>query len=146
MEHKWKKKSLSMERRSNSIYSIAVFILTVFLASCDNNPEVNYSSIDGFYSCEEGSAHAGIRKYILEIDKVSSQDNTYIIANFHNLGDNEFLYAEYLQDTLYIRNQVVSVFFVNGKGKVYDDFKRIELFYTADDGVQELGYSAVLVR
>lgn len=134
------------KKSSNIIIAFFAIALVMSLAGCDTTPEGNYTSIEGFYSCNEGSAHSGYKKYIVEIDKVNSQDNTYIIANFHNQGDNEFLYAEYTQDTLYIKNQLISNLFVLGKGKVYDDFKRVELLYTTDDGVVQLEYSALLER
>lgn len=138
---------MKMERKSGKRLLVAIGILVfISLTACDTNQDRNFTSIEGFYTCEEGSAYSGIRKYILEIDKVSSQDNTYIIANFHNQGDNEFVYAQYQNDTLYIQNQVISSLFVNGKGKVFDDFKRIELIYITDDGVLELKYSALLER
>jgi hypothetical protein len=127
----------------------ALYILVLpflFASSCEDPPVVDYTSIEGFYSCNESSSHSGYRNYIVEIDEVNSQENTYIIANFHNLGDNDFLYAEYLNDTLYIKNQVINTIFVNGKGKVSDDFKQVNLYYETDDGVVELDYYATYQR
>lgn len=141
------KKQCILKVKELSRKNIILFVLACWsLCSCETNKPVDYTSIEGFYSCNEGSVHSGYKKYIVEIDQVKSQDNVYIIANFHKQGDNEFLYAEYSQDTLYIKNQVISNLFVTGKGKVYDDFKRIELLYTTDDGVVQLDYSALLER
>jgi len=131
------------EKFRNKFY---VFILLLAFISCEEKPEKIFTSIEGFYSCSEGSAHSGYRKYIVEIDKVNTQENLYIIANFHNLGDNEFLYAEYIGDTLYINNQVIASYFVSGKGKVSENFKEIDLEYLTDDGVVQLDYYAAYER
>ena len=130
------------------IHKIAVLILFPFFlaASCEEKPPVDYTSIEGFYSCNEGSASSGYRKYIVEIDKYKQADNTYVIFNFHNMGDNEFVHAEYVNDTLYINNDVIGTLFVEGKGSVSEDFKTIQLHYLTDDGVVVLDYFASYER
>ncbi len=109
-------------------------------STCEEKPDITYTKNEGFYSCIESSAHSGYRKYIVEIEQVTGQDNLYIIANFHNTGHNEFLYDELSDDSLYIRNQVISTLIVSGKGRIYDGFKEIDLVYETDDGVPELDY------
>ncbi len=116
------------------------------IASSCEEEEINYNDIKGVYTCTEASSHSGYRNYIVEIDKVNNQDDLYIILNFHNTGVNEFIYAEYRNDSIYIENQVISTFFVNGKGKVFSDFKRMEILYETDDGVVELEYQVVFER
>lgn len=118
----------------------------IFASSCEEKPVIVFTSIEGNYSCSENSAHEGVRKYIVEIDNVISQENLYIIANFHNLGDNEFLYAEYRSDTLYINNQQISNLVVNGKGAINKELNRIEFSYITDDRLVQLDYYAVYVR
>jgi len=116
-------------------------------SSCENNnTPVTYTTITGLYTCQEISPHAGLRKYIVEVDQVVDQDNLYIISNFHNQGTNEFLYAELEQDTLVIFNQAISSISVNGKGPVGNDFRTIDLFYETDDGITLLDYNASYSR
>ena len=121
------------------------FAILASASSCDEK-EVEYTGIKGVYTCIEASSHSGYRNYIVEIDKVNNQDGLYILLNFHNTGVNEFIYAEYRNDSIYINDQVVGTFFVNGTGKVYSDFKRLEITYKTDDGVVELDYQAVFER
>lgn len=126
------------------IYLIAPIL---FLTSCDEKPPVTeYFSIEGFFVCNERSVHAGINNYLVEIDKVASQVNLFIINNFHNTGENEFLYAELNGDSLFIDNQVIGTLFVYGKGVVSADFRQVELSYYTDDGIVQLDYYATLRR
>ena len=78
------------------------------------------------------------------MNKSNLEKNTYLLE--FQKEDGELLHAEYILDTLYIKIQVIFNLFVSGKGKVFDDFTRVELLYTADDGVVELDYSALLER
>ena len=125
---------------------MAGWVLLSMGTSCENTPPVTYTSIIGLYTCLETSPHAGIRKYIVEIDRVRDHENLYIISNFHNKGENEFLYAELEQDTVVIFNQVISNISVNGKGPIGDEFRSIDLFYETDDGITSLDYIASYTR
>ena len=106
----------------------------------------DYTSIEGIYSCQESSSHSGIRKYFVEVDKVGNADNLYILTNFHNLGDTEFIYAELREGKLYLVNQAINNLSVNGEGPVDQEFRSIELSYTTDDGIILLEYYAQLSR
>lgn len=136
-----------MKKGRKWIFKMALALLPVTLASsCEQETTGEFTGLQGFYTCNESSSHSGFRKYIVEIDDVVNQSDNFIIANFHNLGDNEFLFTEYENDTLYIRNQVIGSVFINGKGKVYEDFRRIEMEYRTDDGVTILDYYALYER
>lgn len=121
-------------------------LLPILYFSCNGGEEITYTGIEGLFSCDENSAELGYRKYIVEIQDVPSQENTYILANFHNLGDNEFLYIEHIGDSIFINNQIILQYFVDGKGRVSEDFREITLSYTADDGTRELEYYVMLSR
>ncbi len=123
-------------------------IIPVLLAfSCEEKPPASeYLSIEGFFVCNERSLHAGIHNYIVEIEKVNTQNNLFIINNFHNTGESEFLYTELISDSLFIDNQVIGNLFVYGKGTVTDDFRQIELSYYTDDGILQLDYYATFKR
>jgi hypothetical protein len=127
-----------------------VWILCIFLClatACENNTEPrNYTSISGLYTCQEISPHAGLKKYIVEVDKVVNQESLYIISNFHNQGSNEFLYAELKGDTLVLFNQAISNISVNGEGPVAADFRSINLNYRTDDGITLLDFNASYTR
>jgi len=119
----------------------------IISVSCDlNSDPVNYASLTGIYTCQEYSSHAGVRQYPVEIDKVSDSENLYIISNFHNKGESEFLFAELSLDTLRISNQAISELTVNGKGTVGKDFRSILLNYLTDDGQTILDYSSTYSR
>jgi hypothetical protein len=121
------------------------FLMTTLLVgvctSCnETGPSGDYTSIEGVYTCQESSPHAGLRQYPFEIDKVNDSENLYIIVNFHNKGESEFLYAELDIDTLRITNQVISNIRVDGFGLVDKEFRSIQINYLTDDGTALLDY------
>ena len=130
----------------NIIVKRSLFLLSLTLLACGNNNDIVYSDIEGLYSCDENSPNLGYRKYIIEIQEVAAQENAYIMANFHNLGDNEFVYLEHIGDSVFINNQIIQQYFIDGKGFVNEDFTGISLTYTTNDGTQELEYYIMLTR
>lgn len=134
-----------MEKYTRNSFLIICIAFLSIASSCEEK-EITYTGIKGIYSCVEVSSHSGYRNYIVEIDKVNNQDGLYIILNFHNAGTNEFIYAEYRNDSIFVNDQVIGTFFVSGSGKVYSDFRQIEMSYQTDDGVVELDYQAVFER
>ena len=126
-----------------------LFLLVILSwgASCDqDDPPRDYTSIEGIFTCQESSAQAGIRQYLVEIDKVQETEGLYIISNFHNKGETEFLFAELASDSLWITNQAISDISVNGEGPVGPDFRSINLYYETDDGIIILDYYASYTR
>jgi len=129
---------------------ISPFLLAglFFFHACDQGetkPET-YASIEGLYSCQENSIHTGLRKYFIEIDRVNDSEDTFIITNFHNLGESEFLYMEYRPDSIHIENQYITNYRIKGKGTADASFRRIELYYETDDGSIIQDYYATYTR
>ncbi|MEZ5069770.1 MAG: hypothetical protein R2751_02080 [Bacteroidales bacterium] len=126
---------------------VAILGLLCLAASCDTeNPEVDYTDIAGVFTCSESSAHSGIRKYIVEIDKVNDQTDLYIVSNFHNQGQNEFLWMERDGNLLQIDQQGISGLNVDGTGSLSEDFRTIVLNYRTDDGLTVLDYNVKYSR
>jgi hypothetical protein len=137
---------MKTERRSGKRL-IGLMLVLLPAVSCDQSgPPATYDSIEGIFKCQESSPHAGVRNYLVEIDGVKDAGGLYIISNFHNKGENEFLYAELSDDTLRIQNQPISDITVNGKGPVGTDFRTIHLNYVTDDGITILDYYATYSR
>lgn len=135
-----------MGKRLNKA-GLATGMLFLLVVACDRNTDpITPTSITGVYTCQESSPHSGIRKYFVEIDKVKDTENLYIISNFHNKGENEFLFSELDQDTLWIINQAITEISVEGKGSVESDFRSIYLYYETDDGITVLDYYANYTR
>jgi len=122
-------------------------ILPICLSSCkDPTVDAVYSSPTGIYSCQENSAYSGYRKYLVELDSVQTGSAQFIISNFHNQGDSEFLYATVIGDSIFITRQAISNLTVNGKGRIASDFKTINIQYETSDGLLDLDYYAVYSR
>ncbi len=138
-----------MKHFKNRTIGLLTGLLALLLfVSCDHNEgqEADYSDIPGVYSCQEASAYGGIRKYIVEVDAVNGRDDLYIISNFHNKGQNEFLYVERRDQELDINQQTITDLYVDGSGSIADDFSRIKLSYETDDGTTILDYSVSYTR
>ena len=120
--------------------------LLIVIACNDSNDDVVFTSLSGVYKTQENSVHSGFKSYLVEIEDVTGQENLYIILNFHNSGDTEFLYALLDNDTLRIDNQLISNMFVSGKGKVSDDLRNIDLFYNTDNGLVQLEFYSRIFR
>jgi len=118
----------------------------IMIQTCDTDDDQVYNSISGIYTCQETSPHAGLRQYPVEIEKVSDSDKLYIIINFHNKGESEFLFAEETGDALSISNQLISDIRVNGTGAIGKDYRTIELNYLTDDGTTILDFHASYKR
>ena len=139
---------MKKELRKRKTFNVVLLFFPLFFLSCEEEKtEKDYSSLEGVYSCEENSPYTGYRKYIVEIDKVASQNNVFIISNFHNQGHADFIYVNLLNDSLLlIENQVISNLFINGEGIVNDALSEIQLIYNVDDGNQEIEYFATYKR
>ena len=131
---------------SKYFYKItAIFLL--FCSSCgDSNSDIVFNSVKGVYKCQENSVHSGFRSYLVELDSVKNQENLFIILNFHNSGENEFLYAIIRDDSISIENQLINNMFISGEGIISKDLKKIDIFYLTDDGLTQLDYYAKLFR
>jgi hypothetical protein len=124
-----------------------VFVLILLALSCQpEEPPREYTSLDGAWSCQESSAYAGIRKYLVEVDRVSGEEGLYIISNFHNMGENEFLFASLSGDSIRIFSQTIGELRVTGKGTFESDFRLFKLLYTTDDGTTMLEFLAQYTR
>lgn len=134
-----------MEKRLNKIALCFLLPLLLF-SSCEEKPEVIYSKLDGLYNCTEQSSMYGVKKYFIEIDKTISHDNRYIISNFHNQGDVNWVYTELLMDSLIIPNQSFGTMIISGKGTVNSDFNNIYMYYKIDDGLYEIDYYCTYSR
>ena len=131
---------------SKYFYKITA-ILLLFCSSCgDSKEDIVFNSVKGVYKCQENSVHSGFRSYLVELDSVKNQENLFIILNFHNSGENEFLYAIIRNDSISIENQLINTMFISGEGLISDDLKRIDIFYLTDDGLTQLDYYAKFFR
>jgi hypothetical protein len=141
----WKEQLTGQVKKS--IEKVIFIMILCLVTGCEQeNPPGSYASIEGIFSCRESSAHTGSRQYLVEIDKVHDEDDLYIISNFHNRGENEFIYTEYTSDTIHIFNQVLENMTINGKGIISGDYRTIDLAYITDDGITVLDYFATLTR
>ncbi|MFW5644576.1 MAG: hypothetical protein ACOCZL_01560 [Bacteroidota bacterium] len=134
--------------RKQKISNIVLLFLLFFSISCEEEKtEKTYESLEGIYRCEENSPYTGHRKYIVEIDQVNDQENLFIISNFHNQGNAEFIYANRQNDSvLLIENQLISNLYIHGEGTVNNGLNEVKMIYTVDDASMEVEYYALYSR
>jgi hypothetical protein len=128
--------------------TIAVYTISlVFLISCENKDTGRiYENIEGTFTCEENHPAFGIRRYLVEIDRVKNEADLYLISNFYDAGYNEFLFARLSSSDLTITDQVVTGLLVNGHGRVSVDLKRIDWEYEVADGIATQNILALYTR
>lgn len=119
--------------------------ISLFSISC--NKDDSYTSISGIWTCEEINPIEGIRIYNVDIERRKSADSQFIINNFHNMGNNNFVFAIQDGDSLFIdRQSVFTESFDNGIGVIDSEKKRIELVYNNLNGANEIEVTAVYIR
>ena len=125
-----------------------ILTLALLLAACgDNEPKV-HSSIAGTWRCEETSSLNGTRTYLVDIDRTISDTTQYIITNFYNTGDTEFIKVKLKSNKLTITQQPTSNITVDPKlfsGSVID-LTQIILSYTVRDGLSDVKVEATYSR
>jgi hypothetical protein len=128
---------MKVKAMTNRLPAAFAFFLLLFLHSC-NEPQVDYSSIEGSWRCEEYNPYTGNSIYMVDIDRSKSDTTVYLISNFHNQDVNEFIYSRLRNSVLTIPDQVIGTISVkSGSGTVRSDFQRIDLVYTVTDGESE---------
>ena len=124
-----------------------ITLCCVALVSCTttNEPKV-YSNIIGSWHCAESSPY-GSRNYLVDIDRNRTDTTQYLLSNFYNQGDTDFIFAHMNGKNLTItQQQIVSLTVKSGTGLVSTDFKRIELDYNMFDGSTEIKVHAIYTR
>ncbi len=125
-----------------------IVLLLVFLLSCgDNGPRV-YTSISGAWRCQEINPFLGNRVYLVEIDRKASDTTQYVITNFYDSGDLEYIVVKLKNGQLTLAQQPTADLSVKSfTGTLVDTgFKRIELTYKVYDGLRDVSSEAVLTR
>jgi len=124
-----------------------LLLCCTLLTACNTDPlPGELDNLTGVFSCQESSTYTGVRKYLVEFDQVANSPGQYIISNFHNQGNNEFIYADYQNDTLWIINQLLGDLRISGKGPVDPDFRTVRLYYESDDGLNIYDFHALYER
>ena len=120
--------------------------LLLLAFSCENEGPAEFTSISGIWRCEEIDETAAVRIFNLDIDKVQSYDDTFLILNFHNAGESDYVRAYSTGDTLQIPLQGLKNFIVSGKGIIAPDFKLLTLDYVIYNNETTRHYSANCFR
>jgi len=118
----------------------------LLLTACSAEKENSYTSIAGLWECEEIDETVSILIFSVDIDNVINYDDTFIISNFHDTGDNYFIRVSVVDDKLHIPRQSLLNLIVHGEGTISSDFKRIEAEYTIDDGGRTANFLATFSR
>jgi hypothetical protein len=100
--------------------------------------------------CEEFNPliMGGSRRYIVDVERERTDTTKYVIFNFHNAGDDEFVRTTYKNKILTITEQPLGIGMTvrSGNGSASADFKRMDITYTIFDGMNEVEVNAVYSR
>ena len=122
---------------------IAVCLL--FVSCGDNDPKV-HTSIAGTWRCEETSSINGTRSYLIDIDRTISDTSQYIITNFYNSGDAEYIKVRLKNNKLTITQQPTSNLTVSSLSGTVIDLKQILMSYSVRDGLNDIKVEASYSR
>ena len=105
-----------------------------------------YTSIVGSWHCSESTIY-GSKNYLVDIDRKRTDTTQFLLSNFYNQGDNEFIYAHLNGSTLTIsQQQIVNQIVKSGTGIVSSDFKTITFDCNIYDGSSEIKVHSVCSR
>ncbi len=134
----------------NKISFALVLTCICIVSSCKNNEPVLRTSIAGAWMCEEFNPliMGGSRRYIVDVERERTDTTKYVIFNFHNAGDDEFVRTTYKNKILTITEQPLGIGMTvrSGNGSASADFKRMDITYTIFDGMNEVEVNAVYSR
>lgn len=141
---------LFQRKRRNSVSLVLLLVLLLFSA-CGNSDPVPHTSIKGAWKCSEIS-QLGQRTYLIDIYKSKSDEITYLVGNFNNIGDDGTLdiKATLVASKISISPTPQSLtggqLVKSGSGSVNADFTLIELDYIIYNGVNDIPVHAVYSR
>lgn len=117
--------------------SILFYIILSFtIISCSDGSS-NHTSISGSWRCEEYTG-SGTSTYLLDIDRLRSDTSQYMISNFYNMGDNEFIVVKLKNGKLSLTQQPTSSYTVKSFSGTVKDLENIALTYTIYDGQSDV--------
>jgi hypothetical protein len=133
---------LTMKKLKNLKW-LLFFVLT---ASCNSNENTIYTSIAGIWRCEENDEYSQVKIFSVDIQSLHNYNDAFIISNFHNVGEDEYIRVNTDDSLLYIPTQSIAGIIVNGEGLISPDFKTVTLQYSIDDAGNSMSYNATLHR
>jgi hypothetical protein len=141
---------LFQRKRRNSV-SFVLLSALLLLSACGNSDPVTYTSIKGAWKCRETSQQ-GQRTYLIDIFKSKSDETTYLISNFNNIGVDGIydIKASFSATNISIspvpQSLSGSQVLKSGSGTVNVNFTLIELDYIIYNGVNDIPVHAAYSR
>lgn len=123
-------------------------ILAYIFLSCEESGPKVYTSISGTWRCEEINPIIGDRVYLVDIDRKRADTTQYLISNFYNTSDLDYIVVKLKSSQFTLAQQStadINIKSFNGN-LIGTNFKRIELTYKIYDGIRDISASAILTR
>jgi len=120
-------------------------VILILTACGDNDPKV-HTTIAGTWRCEETSSLNGTRTYLVDIDQTISDTTQYLISNFYNTGDVEYIKVKLKSNKLTITQQPTSNITVSNFSGTVIGLTQINLSYTVRDGLSDVKVEATYSR
>jgi hypothetical protein len=117
----------------------SLFILTlstIILTSCveETNPENAREDFLGNWTCNEYEGEFAPQTYNVIVQPSGSGNDVRVIG-LYNQGSSFSLTAYVSGSTLFIENQTVNGITITGFGNINNTLDRVDMSFTADDGV-----------
>jgi hypothetical protein len=130
----------------NALKSITIIFATIFFLSCTNNEPVVHTTIAGVWRCTEITNHTSSQSYLLDIQRSVSDTTMYIVSNFHNTGDNEFVKLKLTSTKLQLAEQPSANISIKNFSGTVESLKLIQLQYTVSDVKYDSSVTATYSR
>ena len=125
--------------------TLFLFLVVVLITACDDNDPKTHSSIVGTWRCEEYTP-SGTRTYLVDIDRRISDTTQYVVSNFYNTGDVEFVILKLKSNKLTLAENATSNITVSALSGTVIDLTQIILNYKIYDGKTNISVEAVYSR
>lgn len=130
-------------KKLNKVLLLSVFIV---ILGCNSNKPETYTTISGLWKCEEIDELASVKIFHVDIDKVRSYDDAFIMSNFHNAGEETFIRVSVTGSKLILPNQYLQNILIEGEGNIGIEYKIITAEYSIEDGGRTANYIATFYR
>ncbi|MBN2766356.1 MAG: hypothetical protein JXR27_08290 [Paludibacteraceae bacterium] len=119
-------------------YKLLYPVLLLLLSSCESSGPVVHKSIAGVWRCEDINNSTITRNsYLLDIYRKQSDSTLYVITNFFQAGDNEFIVVKNNDGKLILAEQSLTGMNLKKFSATVIDLHNISLQYTIYDGQRD---------
>ena len=130
----------------NHFKTILVLFITLVFVSCTSKEPKIHTTIEGVWRCTEIKNNTASQSYLLDIIRLTSDTTMYVVSNFHNTGDSEFVKLKLTSSKLQLAEQPTANISIESFSGTVESLKLIQLQYIVNDSRYTNSISATYTR